>query len=71
MWLEYVLIVAVLLAGIYSFGKLVGFEKRVLTRRTSRTAEDIYGSYPGPRKPRRDATRHGAGWADGENGPSD
>jgi len=71
MWWEYALIVAVLIAGIYSFGKLAGFEKRVLTHRTSRTAEDMYGNYPDPRQPRRDATRHGAGPADGENGPSD
>ena len=71
MWWEYVLIVAVLLVGIYSFGKLAGFEKRVLTHRTSRTAEDTYGSYPGPRTPRRDATRHGAGGADGQSGPPD
>jgi len=71
MWWEYILIVAVLVAGIYSFGKLAGFEKRVLTRRTSRTAEDMYGSYPDPRKPRRDARRHGAERAHGENGPSD
>ena len=71
MWWEYALIVAVLIVGIYSFGKLADFEKQVLTRRTSRTAEDMYGSYPDPRKPRRNATRNGAGRTDGENGPSD
>ena len=62
---------AVLVAGIYSFRKLAGFENRVLTRRTSRTAEDMYGSYPDPRKPRQHARRHGAERADGENGPAD
>jgi hypothetical protein len=44
-WWQYLIIAAVLIFGIYGFLQLTGFETRVLTRKTSRTAESMYGSY--------------------------
>ena len=53
MWLD-IGIVALLIFGIYSFAVLTGFEKRFLTRRTDRRAEDLYDQYgDSPRKQRR------------------
>jgi hypothetical protein len=66
-WWEYVIIAAVLLFGIYGFLTLTGFETRVLSRRTSRTAADMYASYAGsPRKQRRYARQHDGEGASGE-----
>ena len=45
MWWEYIVIAAVLIFGIYCFLKLVGFETRLLTRKTGRTAESMYDNY--------------------------
>jgi len=59
-WWLYVIVVAVLLFGIYAFLTLAGFETRVLSRRTSRTAEDMYPNYAdSQRKQRRNADQHG------------
>jgi hypothetical protein len=59
MWWIYIVIVALLAAGIYSFLTLVGFRTRSLTRKTTRTAEDMYGNYAAsPREQRRYARRH-------------
>jgi hypothetical protein len=44
-WWQYLIIAAVLIFGIYAFLRLTGFETRVLTRKTSRTAESMYNSY--------------------------
>ena len=64
---EYVIIAAVLLLGIYGFLTLTGFETRVLSRRTTRTAADMYDSYGDSlRKQRRYARQHGAERANGE-----
>jgi hypothetical protein len=41
----YVIIVVLLIFGVYGFLSLAGYEKRWLTRRTSRTAESMYDSY--------------------------
>ena len=51
MWWEYIIVAAVLLFGIYAFATLTGFETRLLSRRTSRTAESMYDNYAGGRKP--------------------
>ena len=59
MWWEYIVIAAVLLFGIYAFATLTGFETRVLSRRTSRTAESMYHKYAGSaRDQRRYDRRH-------------
>ena len=61
LWWQYIVIVAVLALGIYGFTVLTGFETRVLSRKTKRTAESMYGNYADPdRKQRRYAkNRHG------------
>ena len=72
MWWEYIIIVMVLIAGIYAFSQFAGFETLSLTRKTTRKAEDMYGYYTDRgRGACRDATRHDAERADGQNGPSD
>ena len=57
MWWEYIVVAAVLLFGIYAFLVLTGFETRVMSRRTSRTAESMYSNYtdslPKQRRPAR------------------
>ena len=64
MWLD-IVIVALFAAGIYSFAVLTGFEKRFLTRKTDRRAENLYDEYAdSPRKQRRFAEEHGGTWKD-------
>ena len=44
---------------------LTGFEKRFLTRKTDRRAENLYDEYAdSPRKQRRFAEEHGGTWKD-------
>jgi hypothetical protein len=54
-----VIVAILLIAGVYGLLVLTGFEKRVLTRKTSRTAESMYDGYADSagkqRKPRRAA----------------
>ena len=67
MWWEYIIVAAVLLFGIYAFATLTGFETRLLSRRTSRTAESMYGNYAGSaRDQRRYARQHGSERKPGE-----
>lgn len=62
-WWEYVLVAAVLLAGIYGFLVLTGYTTSFLSRGTDRTAESIYGNYAdSPRKQHRYARKHGGQW---------
>lgn len=69
MWWEYVIIVAVLALGIYGFYTMVGFETRVLSRRTDRTAESMYADNAGlTRRQRRSARQHGGQSGDQEHG---
>jgi len=64
MWLD-IVIVALFATGIYSFAVLTGFEKRFLTRKTDRRAENLYDEYAdSPRKQRRFAEEHGGTWKD-------
>ena len=68
MWWEYIVIAAVLVFGIYAFMTLTGFETRVLSRRTSRTAESMYGNYAdSASEQRRYARRRGGEREPGEN----
>jgi hypothetical protein len=44
-WWIYLIVAAVLILGIYGFLTLAGFERRSLTRKTHRRAEDMYDNY--------------------------
>ena len=60
MWWQYIIIAAVILFGIYGFLVLTRFETRKLSRRTSRTAADMYSSYANSvRKQHRHARQRG------------
>lgn len=45
MWWEYIIIVAVLVLGGYCFKVFTGFETRLLSRKSDRSAESIYRNY--------------------------
>ena len=45
MWWIYIVIVAVLAFGVYALLTLIGFQTRWLTRKTDRTAEDMYDEF--------------------------
>jgi hypothetical protein len=67
MWWEYIIIVAVLIFGIYSFLVVVGFRTRLQTRKTDRTAESMYSNYADSnRKQRKYARERGGQWQDDE-----
>jgi hypothetical protein len=66
-WWEYVIIAAVLVFGIYSFLTFTGLETRVLSRRTTRTAESMYPGYADSRRKQRGyARQHGGERAEDE-----
>ena len=67
-WWEYVIIAAVLCIGIYAFLVLTRFETRVLSRRTSRTAESVYSNYGGSRREQRRYARQHGGERNDEGG---
>jgi hypothetical protein len=68
-WWQYIIIAAVILLGIYGFLTLTRFETRFLSRRTDRTAADLYPSYADSlRKQRRYARQHGGEWASDNGG---
>ncbi|HTS99721.1 MAG TPA: hypothetical protein VMI33_24190 [Streptosporangiaceae bacterium] len=70
MWWVYVVVVVLFVLAIYGFASLAGLQTRVLSRRTTRTAEDLYDQYAdSPRKQRRYAREHGGTWSDDD--PSD
>jgi hypothetical protein len=67
MWWEDVLIGAFLIIGACCFLSLVGFNTRRLTRKTSRTAENLYPNYAdSPAQQRKYAREHGGSWYDDE-----
>ena len=69
MWWQYIIIAAVLVLGIYAFLVFTGFETRTLSRRTNRTAEDMYPGYADSlRKQRRYAKQHGGEWTNNDGG---
>jgi hypothetical protein len=68
-WWIYVVVVLLLAAGIYAFLEVVGFRTRLLTRKSTRTAESMYDSYAdSPGKQKRYARRRGGEWRDEEPG---
>ena len=50
MWWEYVIAVIVVAIAIWGFASLTGFETRVLSRKTDRTAEQMYPDYAGRKR---------------------
>jgi hypothetical protein len=72
MWWMYVIIVALLVFGAYAFLSLVGFNSWRLTRKTTRTAENLYPNYAdSPRQQRRYARQHGGEWRDETGRPGE
>jgi len=68
-WWQYIIIVAVLILGAYGFIVLTGFETRLLTRKTKRNAESLYGNYAdSERRQRKYAKERGGEWNDDEPG---
>lgn len=66
-WWDYVIVVAVLLAGIYAFLVLSMYLGRALSQGDSPTADSMYGNYAGSlHKQRRYARQHGGQWKDHE-----
>jgi hypothetical protein len=62
-WWGYVLFFAAVIVAIWGFASMVGVRTRFLSRRTDRTAEDMYGQFSdSPRKQRRYARQHGGEW---------
>jgi hypothetical protein len=71
MWWQYIIIAAVILLGIYGFLTFTRFETRNRSRRTTRTAADLYPNYADSlRKQRRYARQHGGEWASDDGGHS-
>ena len=66
MWLD-IGVVVLMLFAVYAFVQLVGWRTRGLTRRTDRTAEDMYDQFAdSPRQQKRYARQHGGEWRDGQ-----
>jgi hypothetical protein len=62
-WLDDIVIPALFIFVIYCFVVCVGFRTRMLTRKTTRTAESMYDSYADPlRKQQQYAKDHGGTW---------
>jgi hypothetical protein len=67
-WWGDVLFLLVAGIAIWGFCSIVGFRTKTLTRRSNRTAEDLYPDYAdSPRKQRRYAREHGGQWRDHED----
>jgi hypothetical protein len=67
-WWEEVLFFMAVALAIWGFVSIVGFRTRTLTRKTDRTAEDLYPRYSDSlRKQRRYAREHGGEWRDQED----
>jgi type II secretory pathway component PulL len=62
-WWEVLIFIAVVILAVWGFASIVGLQTRNLTRRTRRSAQDLYGNYAdSPRKQRRYAREHGGEW---------
>lgn len=62
-WWETLLFFAAVIVAIWGFASLVGFRTRSLTRRTDRTAEQMYDQFAdSPRRQRKYARQHGGEW---------
>jgi hypothetical protein len=65
MWWLDVIIVALFAAAVYGFVLLVRSQTRSMSRKTTRTAEDMYDDYAdSPRQQHRFAQQHGGEWRD-------
>lgn len=63
MWWEDILIAVFLLFGLGCFLYLVGFRTRLMTRKTHRTAENLYPDFAdSPAEQRKYAREHGGTW---------
>jgi hypothetical protein len=68
MWLD-IGIVALFIFAAYAFLQLVGWRTHGLSRRTKRTAEDMYDNYAdSPRKQHRYADKRDGSWTEGGGG---
>jgi hypothetical protein len=66
-WWGYILFALAVVLAVKGFLALVGVETRWVTRRSTRTAEDLYQDYAdSPREQRRYAREHGGEWHDQE-----
>jgi hypothetical protein len=62
-WWEALLFFAAVILAIWGFVSIVGLDTRFLSRRTDRTAKDMYDEFAdSPGKQRRYARRHGGEW---------
>jgi hypothetical protein len=65
MWWQYLIGAVVVIVVVYGFISLTRFQTGRLSRKTDRTAEDMYGSYADSLpKQRRYARERGGEWAD-------
>jgi hypothetical protein len=65
-WMDDIIVPAVLILGVYCFVVAVGWRTRILTRKTNRTAEDLYPRYADSLKEQQKYAReHGGTWKDG------
>ena len=70
MWWVDIVVPILLLLGIYGFLLMVGVNVNWLTRRSYKSAENIYDRYAdSPRKQRRYARTHGNTWKDTDRPP--
>jgi hypothetical protein len=66
-WWGYILFALAVVLAVKGFLALVGVETRWVTRKSTRTAEDLYQDYAdSPREQRRYAREHGGEWHDQE-----
>ena len=55
--------------AVWGFASLVGFRTKTLTRKTDRTAENLYPNFAdSPQRQARYAREHGGEWHDGDDG---
>jgi hypothetical protein len=67
MWWEDILIGAFLIFGVCCFLYLVGFRTKTFTRKSSRTAENLYDNFAdSPKEQAKYAREHGGTWREGD-----
>ncbi|HEY0719223.1 MAG TPA: hypothetical protein VGD68_16545 [Streptosporangiaceae bacterium] len=70
-WWETILFLIAVGVAIWGFLSMVGLRTRFLTRKTTRSAQDLYEDYAdSPREQRRYARQHGGEWTDREEASS-
>ncbi|HEY2522813.1 MAG TPA: hypothetical protein VGJ19_22065 [Streptosporangiaceae bacterium] len=64
-WWETILFLIAVGLALWGFASMTGVYTRFFTRKTTRTAQDLYASNAdSPRKQRRYAREHGGNWTD-------